>query len=72
MTASVGERIEARCTRCKDLTGHIVVSMLNGEIAKVECCACGSVHKYYPPAKKKKKRLQNLFGCVREKNELPP
>lgn len=53
MTASVGERIEARCTRCKDLTGHIVVSMLNGEIAKVECCACGSVHKYYPPAKKK-------------------
>lgn len=53
MVASVGQRIEARCTRCKDLTGHIVVSMLNGEIAKVECCACSSVHKYYPPAKKK-------------------
>ncbi len=53
MVASVGQRIEARCTRCKDLTGHIVVSMLNGEIAKVECCACSSVHKYYPPAKKR-------------------
>lgn len=53
MAVAVGQRIEARCTRCKDLTGHIVVSMLNGEIAKVECCACGSVHKYYPPEKKK-------------------
>lgn len=53
MAVAVGQRIEARCTRCKDLMGHVVVSMINGEIAKVECCACGSVHKYYPPAKKK-------------------
>ena len=53
MAVAVGQRIEARCTRCKDLMGHVVVSMLGGEIAKVECCACGSVHKYYPPAKKK-------------------
>ncbi len=48
-----GERLESRCTRCKDILGHIIVSMLDGEIAKVECCACGSVHKYYPPAQKK-------------------
>lgn len=53
MAVAVGQRIEARCTRCKDIMGHVVVSMLGGEIAKVECCACGSVHKYYPPAKKK-------------------
>ena len=53
MAVAVGQRIEARCTRCKDLMGHVVVSMLGGEIAKVEYCACGSVHKYYPPAKKK-------------------
>lgn len=48
-----GERLESRCTRCKDLMGHIIVSMLDGVIAKVECCACGSVHKYYPPVQKK-------------------
>lgn len=55
MAVAVGQRIEARCTRCKDIMGHVVVSMLNGEIAKVECCACGSVHKYHEPAKKKEK-----------------
>lgn len=44
-----GERIEARCTRCNDVTGHVIVALVGGAIVKVECCACGSVHKYYPP-----------------------
>lgn len=41
-----GERIEARCTRCNDITGHIIVALVGGVIVKVQCCACGSVHKY--------------------------
>ena len=45
-----GDRIEARCTRCNDITGHVIVALGGGEIVKVECRACGSVHKYYPPA----------------------
>lgn len=45
-----GDRIEARCTRCNDVTGHVIVALVGGEIVKVECRACGSVHKYYPPA----------------------
>lgn len=44
-----GDRIEARCTRCNDVTGHVVVALVGGQIVKVECRACGSVHKYYPP-----------------------
>lgn len=55
MAVAVGQRIEARCTRCKDIMGHVVVAMVGDEIAKVECCACGSVHKYHEPAKKKEK-----------------
>ncbi len=49
-----GDRIESRCTRCQDRTGHIIVAMVNGEIVKVECCACGSTHKYYPIRPEKK------------------
>lgn len=49
-----GEMIEARCTRCNDITGHVIVVVVGGEIIKVECRACGSVHKYYPPAAQKK------------------
>lgn len=45
-----GDRIEARCTRCNDVTGHVIVALVGGVVVKVECCACGSVHKYYPPA----------------------
>lgn len=44
-----GGRIEARCTRCNDITGHVIVAMVGESIVKVECRACGSVHKYYPP-----------------------
>ncbi len=47
-----GQRIEARCTRCKDTTGHVIVALIDGAVAKVECCACKSVHKYYPPENK--------------------
>lgn len=43
-----GQRMEARCTRCRDVTGHVIVALVDGRVAKVECCACGSVHKYYP------------------------
>lgn len=43
-----GDRIEARCTRCNDVTGHVIVALVGGEIVKVECRACGSVHKYHP------------------------
>lgn len=56
-----GERIESRCTRCKDIMGHVIVSMVDGEIAKVECCACKSVHKYYPPAHKKEKKQERTL-----------
>lgn len=49
-----GDTIEARCTRCNDITGHVVVVVVGGDILKVECRACGSLHKYYPPATPKK------------------
>ncbi len=50
MAFSASQRIEARCTRCKDLTSHIVIVVVDNIPAKVECCACGSIHKYHPPA----------------------
>ena len=31
-----GDRIEARCTRCNDITGHVIVALVGGEIVKVE------------------------------------
>lgn len=44
--ARPGDYITAKCRRCNDVTGHVVMLVLEGAIAKVECKACGSVHKY--------------------------
>lgn len=44
-----GDAVASRCTRCDDVTGHVIVALVGGEIIKVECRACGSVHKYRPP-----------------------
>ncbi len=44
--AKPGDFITAKCSRCNDVTGHVVMLILDGQIAKVECKACGSVHKY--------------------------
>lgn len=41
-----GDFITAKCSRCNDVTGHVVMLVLGGVIDKVECKACGSVHKY--------------------------
>lgn len=46
---AAGERIESRCRRCNDVTGHIIVAMVGGEIYKVECQACRSIHKFHSP-----------------------
>ena len=45
-----GQIIEARCSRCRDVTGQLVMACLDGMPIKVECRACGSVHKYSAPA----------------------
>lgn len=50
-SVQVGDIVESTCRKCNDITGHAIVSILDGEIAKVECRGCGSVHKYRPGPK---------------------
>lgn len=44
-----GQIVEARCSRCKDVTGHVIMACIAGVPVKVECRACGSIHKYVAP-----------------------
>ncbi len=48
---TLGSIVESKCGKCNDVTGHIIMAMVGGEIVKVECRACGSVHRYRPPDK---------------------
>lgn len=64
----LGDIVDDYCSRCKLLTNHSVVSMLNGEPAKVHCRSCFFEHNYShgKGAEKKKtsKEKAKLFGEV--------
>ena len=51
----LGDDIDDFCVRCKRVMNHNVVSVLNGQAAKVRCRTCHSDHDYrheqVPPSK---------------------
>lgn len=53
-TLSAGDPIEARCTKCRRNTNHIIVAMTDEGPAKVQCNTCSGQHKYRPPTTPKK------------------
>jgi hypothetical protein len=63
----LGDIIDDFCVKCRRLTNHAVVSMLNGTAAKVRCRTCYSDHDYRneqaPPSKKDLKKAA-LFNEV--------
>lgn len=63
----LGDVIDDYCVKCRRLTNHSVVSLLNGAAAKVRCRTCYNDHDYrheqIPPSKKELKKAA-LFGAV--------
>lgn len=60
----LGDDIDDYCIKCKRLTNHSIVSLLNGEPAKVRCRTCYNDHDFrrceVPPTKKELKKLQMM------------
>ena len=67
MDTRLGDVIDDFCIKCRRLTNHSVVSLLNGGAAKVRCRTCYSDHDYRneqaPPSKKDLKKAA-LFNEV--------
>ncbi len=42
----LGDIIDDHCSKCRLLTNHSVVALVNGEPAKVSCRTCYYEHKY--------------------------
>jgi hypothetical protein len=57
----LGDIIDDWCVKCRRLTNHAIVSLMDAEAAKVRCRSCYSDHNYLreiqPPSKKELKRL---------------
>jgi hypothetical protein len=51
---SVGDAIEARCTKCRKNNPHTIVVLTEEAPTKVQCSICMREHKYRPPTVPKK------------------
>src|SRR5215469_11558856 len=58
----LGDVIDDHCVKCRRITNHSIVSLINGEAAKVRCRTCYHDHDYRheqpPPSKKDLKKAE--------------
>lgn len=56
----LGDDIDDFCIKCKRISNHLIVSLMNGAAAKVRCRSCYSEHDFRheqaPPTKKELKK----------------
>jgi hypothetical protein len=64
----LGDVIDDYCVKCRRLTNHSIVSLLNGAAAKVRCRTCYGDHDFRneqaPPSKKELLKQKELFNAV--------
>ena len=64
----LGDVIDDFCVKCRRLTNHSIVSLMNGAAAKVRCRTCYNDHDYRneqaPPSKKELARQKELYNAV--------
>ena len=58
----LGDIIDDHCVKCRRITNHSIVSLVNGQAAKVRCRTCYHDHDYRheqaPPSKKELKKAE--------------
>ncbi len=63
----LGDELDDYCVKCRRLTNHLIVSLVDGKAAKVRCRSCYSDHDFRngiaPPTKKELKQKE-LFKTV--------
>ncbi len=70
----LGDVIDDHCVKCRRLTNHSIVSLVNGEAAKVRCRTCYHDHDYRheqaPPSKKELKKAEADAALAAENGRL--
>ena len=70
----LGDIIDDHCIKCRRLTNHSVVSLMDGQVAKVRCRSCyhehSFLHEQAPPSRKDLKKAE-LFNAVLAGNAPP-
>ena len=66
---SVGDIIDARCSKCQQVTNHVVIALLGTKPAKVQCNTCHGIHRYRSPAPMPKPAKQGVGTPVVKQEE---
>lgn len=70
----VSKDVEAICSKCGQ-SWHVIVAVVDGKIAQVECKSCGGRHKYKPVATKdmttKKSTRTTVAASTKAGSPLP-
>ena len=69
---SVGGSIRSQCTKCKTSTRHIIISVVGGEAAKVQCTVCQGFHNYRDPGGAESRAPREAAGKSRPTKRVPP
>ena len=70
----LGDVIDDFCVKCRRLTNHAIVSLVDGTAAKVRCRTCYHDHDYrheQPPPSKKDLKKAELFNAVLAQSGAP-
>jgi len=59
---SVSDDIDSRCLKCKLVTNHTIVAIVEGRVAKVQCNVCGGRHNYRSPVVEKTSAAKRQIG----------
>lgn len=64
----LGDVIDDHCVKCRRITNHSIVSVVNCEAAKVRCRTCYHDHDYRhelaPPTKKELKKAEEAAAAL--------
>lgn len=66
----VGAEIDAKCTRCRLVTNHRVVAMVEGVVKRVICLTCHSQHNYHRPPGEKVPRAAKTIRVDRGQKKI--
>ena len=71
----LGDVIDDHCVKCRRITNHSIVSLVDGAAAKVRCRTCYHDHDYRheqaPPSKKDVKKAEALAALAAENGNAP-
>ena len=71
----LGDVIDDYCVKCRRLTNHAIVSIVENKAAKVRCRTCYNDHDFrnevVPPTKRELMKQKALFNAVLANANLP-